>query len=257
MDLLAAHRELAIRLYRWALREAEHEMEAGFPLVRTVQDSIVESYVRYAESLNSEDRRAFVLAGVTRSHFLAAKLLGETVPALEDPLIHAWTSKASFDGSEFLTRMFARYDEGPPLDKKRLNALLCERLSSVTGSRFHRNVEAGGWLCRTRLDDWKFETAFRIVPRTGATYVECYHSFIRRDIPDWESIDDPIRKSALTSFVQAQWKTDYTTCLGVALLHWSVPCADDEEPCAESLRAICDRFVSTAPSLLEGLNIGS
>src|SRR2546428_355874 len=75
---MSASDEFAVRYYRWALDDARREVQADFPLLRTVRSALPIRAVAYLEPFSETERLAKMTSLVKRSHRRAVSLTGDS-----------------------------------------------------------------------------------------------------------------------------------------------------------------------------------
>jgi len=78
-SFLEIESEVLLRFYRWAQRDAEREVRAGYPLVRRIESSTTKLFLNYMAGFSVEDQLHIVLTLLKRVHEVAVELSGEVL----------------------------------------------------------------------------------------------------------------------------------------------------------------------------------
>jgi len=84
MELEQTQEEFMVRYYRWALHDAQREVQEGFPFLRAIQDELVFNLLAFMDTLLEEDQVRYLLARVKLRHQKAVEVTGEYLRGEEE-----------------------------------------------------------------------------------------------------------------------------------------------------------------------------
>ena len=246
MELLEAEKEFSLRLYRWALAEAIHEAEQGYPLLKSLGLGLSVGYTHIVEVLSPEARLDLAALFVNRAHPKAAQAEGQ---ALTEEDRKRGQKYLDLIGHHLAKGTGGRLRRGQidysytPLKRKWIASLVRRKLAegldkSALGKRqpestveldYHRQIDA--W----HLGTWV---------GTGPQGFTCEHQLFRTD--------DSFETLAASTY-RGGGNFSYAFLLGLGLTGWEAFSEEEANIAADSLVRVCSRVLSEIPPLLEGL----
>jgi hypothetical protein len=230
MHAEAARRELVVRLYRWALRQWEGEIQSGFAILEKVRGNAAVKALGLFRSLPHDERVTLARAMTKRFHKEACDLL-------RDPLT---VDEARLLGWADTTRITSASHQRPTRLTKSLRRSVIEQLHDALGFLGAPESLSGRseWLYVAQFGGWRIVTLVAAADRFG----DCSYSHTIESMGG-----TPIaRYLSLLSWLGISSETK-----------WRVA---DEGHAAEASTAIamlCRYFLDAAPLLLNGLTAES
>lgn len=241
-------RELTIRLYRWALQDAEREITHDFPLVRTIQNGLASGFLAYCETLPKDALPALSRARVKAFHSMALSYLEETMTSEEQRLMEeSYRSQLTYKHfyTEELNKRFgpdsvySTKAQVTPLIKKAMRPAFGERSPSryKVVSVYENDFSQGS-------DLWRLQTRIGVLDK-------------HRTLRYAQSLYLPDREWALAVRHPSHSATDILGWLGIAPMttYWDIPFADDVEQAVASLVLVCEHYLHAVPTIIEGLSL--
>lgn len=238
--------EFALRLYRWALTNAEGELSRGFPLIRRVKNENAFRFLELVDTVPHHERKVLCRALVKRFHPRAVQLCGEALSSEETRFVSLYTKEFLQKDHPLLgtvhvasnTVMKLREMENSGkisfrLNKRRFKRALITYLAPVLGSKYERWGGFREWRYMSSIGRWLVFTHIDIGGRRQVGYHHTITtdngSFLHKGISilGWLGISS-----------QTTW--DFLT-------------ESEMDEGAETLAAICSSFLGSSHELLVGL----
>ncbi|HEU0048040.1 MAG TPA: hypothetical protein VFQ43_10605 [Nitrososphaera sp.] len=236
-SFLEIESEVLLRFYRWAQKDAEREVRAGYPLLRRIESSTTKLFLNYTAGFSEEDQLHIVLTLLKRVHEVAVELSGEVLIEQEKRIIADYVefqlNHPALDRQEGLIRFWVpRRAVGLPtrakLRPKDFSRKIRVKLAPVLMGYSERHGEDGLFFERS-ADKWVIQTMVRTA-----------------------------RPPHYFQVIRAQWRdvitTTITSWLGIGDGTWDVLYEDESESAAATIATLCDHFLKVVPELLQGLD---
>ena len=168
-SFLEIESEVLLRFYRWAPKDAEREVRAGYPLLRRIESSTTKLFLNYTAGFSEEDQLHIVLTLLKRVHEVAVELSGEVLTEQEKRIIADYVefqlNHPALDRQEGLIRFWVpRRAVGLPtrakLRPKDFSRKIRVKLAPVLMGYSERHGEDGLFFERS-ADKWVIQTMVR------------------------------------------------------------------------------------------------
>ena len=234
MDAETAHQQLDIRCYRWALEDLQREIDQGYPLLRTVMERRVHSWIALLEGLDNEQK--LILSRVlVKRRFRAPTSMGDPFNAEDAAILKQYERVLPMLPPKTLD---ASKGDIKPVKARRLASRIIERLNPILGDQLEDSGEMT-WKYVTPIGDWNVITEFSVYnPREPEIHHQ--HHYSRRDYIR-------TRGTLLPRY-------QFATCLGVGINQWRVDYGYELEPAADSIAEVTAHFIDAFPTLAQGLS---
>jgi hypothetical protein len=230
MDAEAARRELAVRLFRWALEEWDRELQQGFPLLRSVRGNAASKTIELFRLLDVDRRIHLARAMTKRFHKDACAHLDETITEEESRLLR-WADE---------TRVSSVDHRAPTSHDRALRKTVITRLKSEL--QFLGVPESLG-----RPTEWRYVTpsgAWRVVTYVDAAgrFGDCSYSHTLESLAGL-----PINQYlSLLSWLGISSQSN-----------WRVGNQEEAADAAVTIARLCRYFLDATPDLLVSVVIES
>lgn len=241
-------KELTIRLYRWALQDAEREVMEDFPLVLTIQNAAVYGFLAYCSTKPKKDIIEICMTRVKAFHSYALSALGEAMTSEEQNLMSEsyknQLTHYSLYTEEFNQRVDLSEDRST---KAEVTALLKEAMRPAFGERQPSRFKV---VSIHENDFPQKSTLWRL-----QTWIEALHK--QPNMGYAQSLYLPEHEWALTTRHPSHRATDILGWLGITPLptYWDIPLKSDVEPAVASLALVTKHYLDAIPSIIEGLSL--
>lgn len=248
MILKDAEREFNIRHYYWSISEAEHEVQASFPVLRQFKAGLGWAMYRSMLQLEPDERPILARAWVKRGDMRTREQLGETLTHEENKVLKLLDSMAVCRSS-----FQVEYDRRKAVGEKvrfvsrhKLRKAMVAKFIEVFGSQCVKmqigegwdplfNMKCCGWMIVTQFWFGRSQPLISHIHMIQSPTTVPHHTLLEIDVPETE----------LTR--TARWPFGYD---------WMLLLENDLESACEGAIRACRHFFEAAPKLLRGLDFG-
>jgi hypothetical protein len=216
--------EFLIRFYRWAKEFSQDEFSRGFPLLSQIRNPSATRLVRFAESLNTGERKLLCSALLKRFHPRATELANDFLSSHEQEMLRRYSVARN---------AFPLHAARQSLPKVRFRNLLLSKLHSVLGDPVDGSTSQE-WEYWAVVGCWTVSTRIDIGGRRVLGYEHA--------IPISQSVFLH-RQISVLSWMGISSQTD-----------WVSVSESELEKTLESIEHLCKLFMDTVPMLLNGLD---
>ena len=225
--------ELNVNYYKWALKDAERELNENFSLLKKVKGTGAISYITYLNSLSESDKRMLAFALVKISHQKAVNAVGDSCTEQETELVENFRKfymnffADSLSEINFHNNGMRRQN----VSKKKVSKLLIDFLTPICGA-VEKSRSKSEWLHRARYENYAILTSVSVY---GAISQIRYSHIITHNI---------------TNSAYEIHLIDLMRWLGAGGTEWNLLTAGDEESATQSVAHLCSHFMKALPLIL-------
>jgi hypothetical protein len=223
--LQPARDEFLVRFYRWSCLESLHEFESNFPLVGDIKNSNISRFFAFLRSLSSTDEHLFRSVLLKKFHPRAVEILKDPPSAGE---LMFWNQYRGFT----LEPLPPNAAEGRG-NRANVRKLLLRKLTPALGEPLGLTSNRKVWHYETEIGCWTVETEIDIGGRSDLTYLQT------------------VRAQGSVALVP---HISIMSWMGLGQTCWQSLREDEHERAVDTLKACVLKFVSSAPTLLDGLS---
>ena len=243
MTLLEAQTQFNIRYYRWALIEAEKEVNESFPALWLFKGGLTWDFYQFIRQLRRADQIIFLRGLIKRYHRAAAEALGVSISGEEEALFTQFRNFRPVGGfeRELLKRRKAG-EEVKLASKAKLRKAVSARFQQAfTDQQMGANIAGDLRFEKNSGTGWVVNTDFWFGRQ------ECLISYTHL-ICSEEKCPDP-------NFIgPAKVLASMLCWTGMYNLEWKYLLDEDVEPACNSVVDLCVQFFDVLPKLLDGLD---
>jgi len=221
--------EFKERLYDWSLKDAQREVEEGFPFISNIYNGWANSALLALRKFEPVDRKKAASALVKYANRKNVSL--ERVLTTEElDFLRNTRYVETVDISDSEIELVSSSSNLRSITKRKFRSLLKERLSASVGKAFA--VEGSSWKHRIDIGFWKITTY--IETDSGLSYS---HHISDKDTGVF----------VIGSAHVLGW-------LGIGETYWDIQTDAEALNAIETLVAVCNHFLNAMPELLAGLD---
>ena len=241
-------KELTIRLYHWALQDAEREIANGFPLLRTIENAEASGFVAHCQTLSTPDLQSIGRSRVRLAHPMALAYLNEIITPEEQRLIEeSYKTQRLYENIYAQSHNIPFSSDSAYSTKAEVTALLKEAMRPAFGERQPSRFKV---VSIYESDFPQKSTLWRLQTR-----IEALHK--HPNMKYTQSLYLPEHEWALAIRDPSHTATDILGWLGITPLptYWDIPLKSDVEPAVASLALVTKHYLDAIPSIIEGLSL--
>ena len=262
MTLEEAREEFAVRYYRWALQEAQSEVEDEFPLLSKMGSHEAGRFLSLMYTMSKEDRFSLAAALVRQAHLPKRMQVADAQMTSEDNrLVEKWR-RAILVSTPKEQSIFQQKKSGEwiQVKRKRLASLIERELRPTLGepeaTPWPRSSE--GWSYLSGVHGWKIRTNLDLGGK--------FHQLSYEHRIHGPRLAEPVRNKShwisQRSYAQMilepgcyDYPISIFAWLGIGQTDWADISDDDAPVVAASVARLCQHFMTAAQILLDGLSV--
>ena len=242
MTSAEAESQIPIRMYQWAILDAQREVSQDYPFVRSIQNYTTQTYLNYVDRLSHRERLDLAVSLVKNAHPVAVKNLSIVITEDDKEAIAHYQRFAKISYPDYLNTLRRRECETcRPTDKNNFFRDIVAELEAAFGCSIKKNEQ---FKCSVTvpIGSWFLKTTVELL--SGTEGWPRYYQYILK------KPEEPVALPQLPSHKV----TNMLFWLGIhSETVWNTPFEVDTQPALNSIVAVCQHLPSALPNILNGL----